>query len=207
MFRFGTRSLRSCSPSTDLSFMWKKNRIRGYYTENICLNVRNTKGEEILSEDVQVHKTIVRDMNIFGALGITPIHQKLVQTFRAKSLPFKAHGWHHVGTTLVYIQLLQLYLLTLLLLSQHSTNRTTANTCMVSRTYFYISFTRTTYQLNVHSSGNLLYQIWNTTSDFYNPPPLPHHQFFSYLPYSRRRMINQNQGLFAASVGAGGERR
>ena len=68
--------------------------MRGNYTENICLNVRNTKGEEILSEDV--HETIVCDMNIFGALGITPIHQKLVQKFRAKSLNFKAHGWYHV---------------------------------------------------------------------------------------------------------------
>ena len=62
MFRFGTRSSRSCSPSTDLSFVWKKSRTRRNYTANIRLNVTNTQEEEISSEEV--HQTIVCDMHI-----------------------------------------------------------------------------------------------------------------------------------------------
>ena len=66
MFRFGTRTSRSCSPSTDLSFVWKKSRKRGNYTENIRLNVTTTQEEEIPNEEV--HQTIVRDMDILVRL-------------------------------------------------------------------------------------------------------------------------------------------
>ena len=62
--------------------------MRGNYTENICLNVRNTKGEEILSEDV--HETIVCDMNIFGALGIAPIYTKIRSKVSGKKSYFQS---------------------------------------------------------------------------------------------------------------------
>ena len=97
--------------------------MRGNYTENICLNVRNTKGKEILSE--VVHETIVCDMNIFGALGIAPIYTKnsfksfgqkvifsklMVGTMCFESKIFRSqvivYSWFIISSCIIYLFLL-----------------------------------------------------------------------------------------------------